>query len=62
MDRLDMCEAIKLHKIPFVLNPTNEWETFPHHLLEIVQNPWTENKRDGPPQDGRDLYAPVRSA
>ena len=37
MDRLDMCEAIKLHKIPFVLNPTNEWETFPPHLLEIVQ-------------------------
>lgn len=44
MDRLDMCEANKLHKVPFVLNPTNEWEAFPPHLLEIIKNPWTEFK------------------
>lgn len=44
MDRLDMCEAITLHKVPFVLNPTNEWGSLPPHLQEVIQQPWTEFK------------------
>lgn len=44
MDRLDMCEAISIHKVSFVLNPTNEWDSFPPQFLEIVQRPWAEFK------------------
>lgn len=44
MDRLDMCEAIQTHKVSFVLNPTNEWESFPPQLLDFVKRPWFEFK------------------
>lgn len=44
MDKLDMCDAISCHKVSFVLNPTNEWETFPSHLKSIVNSNWYEVK------------------
>ena len=44
MDRLDMCEAVKLHRVPFVLNPSGEWARFPEHLKCFVEQPWTEFK------------------
>lgn len=44
MERLDMCDAIKQHKVPFVLNPSGEWESFPAHLKTLVAQPWTEFK------------------
>ncbi len=49
MDILDMCEAVKLHKVPFVLNPTGEWDRFPAHLKRVLEYPWYEFKyfKDG---------------
>lgn len=44
MDRLDMCDAIMRHKVPFVLNPSKEWENFPAHLSALVKKPWGEFK------------------
>lgn len=44
MDRVDLCDAVKLHKVPFILNPDSEWSRFPDHLKPIVQQPWTEFK------------------
>ena len=44
MKRLDMCNAIKEHKVSFALNPTDEWASFPSHLQAVVQRPWTELK------------------
>ena len=44
MDRLDMCDAIQLHQVSFVLNPTGEWESFPEHLKPLIQHPWAEFK------------------
>lgn len=44
MDRQDLCDSIKLHKVPFVLNPNNEWSSFPNHLKPIVERDWLEFK------------------
>lgn len=44
MNRVDLCEAIKLHKVYFFLNPDNEWANFPDHLKALVRQPWTEFK------------------
>ena len=44
MERLDMCDAIKQHKVSFVLNPSGEWENFPVHLKALVAQPWIEFK------------------
>lgn len=44
MDKLDMCDAISHRKVSFVLNPNNEWETFPPHLKSIVNGNWYEVK------------------
>lgn len=44
MNRFDLCEAIKLHKVYFYLNPDNEWGNFPEHLKTLVQQPWAEFK------------------
>ena len=44
MERLDMCGAIKTHRVTFVLNPLDEWRKFPEHLKQIVERPWTEFK------------------
>lgn len=44
MNRVDLCDAVKLHRVWFVLNPDNEWEKFPEHLKALVQQPWTEFK------------------
>ena len=44
MDRLDMCDAVKLHSVPFVLNLSGEWDRFPTHLKRFVTQPWTEFK------------------
>ena len=44
MDKLDMCDAVKLHRIPFVLNPAGEWDSFPAHLKRFVEQPWMEFK------------------
>lgn len=40
MDRLDMCDAVKLHRVPLVLNPNGEWDRFPVHLRQLVEQPW----------------------
>lgn len=44
MDRLDMCDAVKLHRVPFVLDPSGEWDRFPAHLRRFVEQPWMEFK------------------
>lgn len=44
MNRVDLCEAVKLHKVYFVLNPDEEWDKFPDHLKTLVKQPWTEFK------------------
>lgn len=44
MEKLDMCDAISQHKVPFVLNPSGEWESFPIHFKTLVAQPWTEFK------------------
>ena len=44
MNRVDLCDAVKLHRVPFILNPNDEWSKFPDHLKAIVQRPWTEFK------------------
>ena len=44
MDRVDLCDAVKLHRVPFILNPDDEWSKFPDHLKGIVQQPWSEFK------------------
>lgn len=43
-EMLDMCYAVKTHKIPFVLNPDGGWTSFPAHLRPIVERPWKEIK------------------
>lgn len=40
MDILDMCDAVKLHRVPLVLNPDGEWDKFPSHLKKLVEQPW----------------------
>lgn len=44
MNRLDMCDAVKLHRVSFVLNPSGEWGRFPEHLKRFVEQPWGEFK------------------
>lgn len=45
MEKLDLCEAIKNHKVPFVLNPAQEWENFPRHIQSIIsRDDWHEIK------------------
>lgn len=44
MNRVDLCDAVKLHKVQFVLNPDNEWARFPDHLKPVVNQQWTEFK------------------
>lgn len=44
MERLDMCDAVKLHQVSFVLNPSGEWESFPAPLKTLVEQPWIEFK------------------
>lgn len=44
MNRVDLCDAVKLHRVRFILNPDNEWSKFPDHLKTIVQQPWIEFK------------------
>ena len=48
MERLDMCGAIKTHRVTFVLNPLDEWRKFPEHLKQIVERPWTEFEHNLP--------------
>jgi hypothetical protein len=45
MDKLDLCESIKNHKVSFVLNPDCGWENFPKYIQDIItSNPWYEIK------------------
>lgn len=44
MDRVDLCNSVRLHKVHFVLNPDDEWAKFPDHLKSLVNQQWTEFK------------------
>ena len=35
-----MCDAVKLHRVPLVLNPDGEWDKFPSHLKKLIEQPW----------------------
>lgn len=44
MERVDLTDAVRIRKITFVLNPTDEWNRFPEELKDIVNRPWKEIK------------------
>ena len=44
-DMIDLCDMIKIHELPFVLNPDNSWQSFDKDKFgSIISNTWYEEK------------------
>ena len=45
MGKFDLCVSMATHKVPFVLNPGQGWETFPAHIQRLIsEGHWIEYK------------------